>query len=145
MSFAAGCNAPTQMHAYGCFPGVVQGQPLLTTHNLKEPSTTSIFNLKALQGGNLTNPYQFGFTVPNGPRFTGVRGGSYADTDLSLAKRTTFGDRTTLVVSAAGANILNQHSLGTSFGDIIGIPDFGLWTGNVSNPRNIEVYARLEF
>ncbi len=145
MSFAAGCNAPTQMHAYGCFPGVVQGQPLLTTHNLKEPSTTSIFNLKALQGGNLTNPYQFGFTVPNGPRFTGVRGGSYADTDLSLAKRTTFGDRTTLIVSAAGANILNQHSLGTSFGDIIGIPDFGLWTGNVSNPRNIEVYARLEF
>ena len=51
ISFAAGCNTPTQFHAYGCFPGLVPGQELLSTKKLNEPTTTPVFNLKAFQGG----------------------------------------------------------------------------------------------
>jgi hypothetical protein len=49
-------------------------------------------------------------------------------------------------------NLWNWHSFTTSgawgnsaFNTDISSPDFGLWNGSVSHPRNIQLSARLQF
>jgi hypothetical protein len=80
------------------------------------------------------------------------RGLPYPKQDLALIKNTSLGGRLKLQLRFEAFNVWNWHIFGSSgtWGDLafntdLASPEFGQWDGTVTNPRYIQVAARLEF
>ncbi len=150
-SFGASCNTPGQFEAGACFPELVPGQKIKMAsqseinHAIATNSTYSAFNKSAFVGANFPVPYQYEFSIPNGPYFPGARGFAYLDSDFSLHKTFFVTERVGVKVGASFFNVFNQHTLGTNFGGGLTGTNFGQWNGGVSNPRNGQVDARISF
>jgi len=108
----------------------------------------------------------YGYTG-TGPRIYSVlRGPNYKNVDFSIMKKTALTERVTLQLRAEFYNAFNNHmfiddsnfNIGGNFAfsnDISAapltsttgqsFPGFGIWSGNVSAPRRIQLGARLEF
>jgi len=109
----------------------------------------------------------FGYTG-YGPRiYSALRGPNYKNVDFSITKKTALSERVNLQLRAEFYNAFNNHMFvddsnfnisgnnGAFATDISAAPltsttgqsfsGFGIWNGNVSAPRRIQLGARLEF
>jgi len=81
-----------------------------------------------------------------------VRGFAYRNQDLSFIKNTALPGGINLQLSVALFNAWNWHMFNASgefgsaaFNTDLSSPDFGQWNGSVTDPRTIQVAARLQF
>jgi hypothetical protein len=142
------CNVPGQFRA-GCIPAIKAGaNPFAQDVGSFDPAKGPLFNKGAFESVDA-----FNFYYGTGARVTSYRGPSYRNQDLSLIKNTSLGGRLNLQLRIEAFNLWNWHVFsgggfsgsGSAFTTDLASPDFGKWNGAVSNPRNIQVAARLEF
>jgi hypothetical protein len=139
------CNVPSQFRA-GCIPSI-HGDPFAQDPGAFDPAGGPLFDPGAFE-----SPEDFDYYWGTGDRVTHYRGQSYRNQDLSLIKNTRIGDRVTLQLRISAFNLWNWHMFTTSgsggstaFNTDIASPDFGQWNGSVTNPRSIQLSARLQF
>jgi hypothetical protein len=118
------------------------------------------------EGGCVGCTGKFGYTG-TGPRiYSALRGPNYKNVDFSITKNTALTERVNLQLRVEFYNAFNHHmfiddsnfNIGGNFAfnnDISAaplssttgqsFPGFGIWGGNVSVPRRIQLGARLEF
>ncbi len=142
------CTVPGQFRA-ACIPAVKAGaNPFAQDLGSFDPAKGPLFNKDAFESVDA-----FNFYYGTGPRVSSYRGPSYRNQDLSLIKNTSLGGRLNLQLRIEAFNLWNWHVFsgggfsgsGSAFTTDLASPDFGKWNGTVSNPRNIQVAARLEF
>src|SRR6266446_2824338 len=142
------CNVPGQFRA-GCIPGVKAGaNPFAQDVGSFDPAKGPLFNKDAFESVDA-----FNFYYGTGARVTSYRGPAYRNHDLSLIKNTSLGGRLNLQLRIEAFNLWNWHVLtkggfsgsGSAFTTDLASPDFGKWNGTVSDPRHVQVAARLEF
>ncbi len=144
------CNVPGQFRA-GCIPAIVNADAVFAQDKGSyDPNKGPLFNRNAFEPLSAFNFY-FG----QGNRIEeDVRGFAYHNQDLSFIKNTKIGP-TNLQIRFEMFNMWNWHifgARGTTFGattdafDLdLASPTFGSWKGGVSDPRNIQIAARIEF
>ena len=94
----------------------------------------------------------FNFYYGFGPRVSNIRGAGFRNQDLSLIKTTTLARSVRLQLRIEAFNLWNWHNFGArgdfgsqAFNTDLASPDFGKWSGGVSDPRVVQVAARIEF
>lgn len=142
------CNVPGQFRV-GCIPAIKPGaNPFAQDKGNFEPSKP-LFNLDAFEAAN-----SFNFYYGNGPRVTDVRGFGFYNHDFGLIKNTRIAETVTVQIRAEFFNVWNWHSfnnVGTNsagaraFNVDVSSPNFGMWNGAISSPRNIQVGAKVFF
>jgi hypothetical protein len=145
---SSACTVPSQFDA-GCIPGILPGaNPWAQDKghlNLNKP----LFNVAAFEPAD-----SFNFYLGQGPRISGnLREFGYHDHDFSLIKNFAITEKASVEVTAQFFNVWNWHILtcqtecwGTpGFSIDIASPSFGMWNGNVSPPRNIQLGAKIIF
>ena len=139
------CNVPGAFRV-GCIPAI-RGNVFAQDPGSFDPSNGPLFDPSGFESTDA-----FNFYYGSGERVSDVRGFSYKNQDLSLIKTTRLGGDVRLEFRIEAFNIWNWHIFGNSgtwgdsaFNTDVSSPDFGLWNGTVSNPRNIQLSARLEF
>jgi hypothetical protein len=141
------CNVPGEFRM-GCIPGLLSGQsPFLTSKSGFDPNSGPLFNVDAFEPVSA-----FSFYAGSGSRVTTFRGYGFHNQSLALIKDIFLTERLRFQIRAEMFNIWNWHTFtnsgewgGLAFNNDIASPDFGVWNGSVSNPRNIQIGARLEF
>jgi len=142
------CNVPGEFLA-ACIPAVVNRDHLFAQDLGRfDPAKGPLFNRDALESLDA-----FNFYWGRGNRVEqDVRGFAYRNQDVSFIKKTSLPGGMNLQISVAMFNAWNWHifnasgEFGTSaFNTDLGSPDFGVWNGTVTDPRTIEVAARLQF
>jgi len=154
------CNIPGQF-AMGCVPGVLPGaSPFLGGTSWANPVGTKspVLNVASFEGG--TNPgATFNFYGGQGSLIYNYRSQGYHNEDLTLAKNFKVAERVNLEVRADFANVWNWHTMncgGSGTGEIrpgecyaynldTSSPSFGVWTGNSTAPRVIQLVGRITF
>ncbi|HVU46613.1 MAG TPA: TonB-dependent receptor [Terracidiphilus sp.] len=122
----------------------VAGDPVAfynTNHNYARDCTSA--TLSNCNSPGLNQPYTFGTGIPR--TTSEVRTPPYFNNDLSIIKKFPVWEAYTLSIKAEFLNAFNQHTFG--------IPDlqpndygtFGLPTGTINTPRNIQLTARFTF
>jgi hypothetical protein len=141
------CNVPGQFRA-GCIPSST-GDVFAQDKGSFDPNAGPLFNLNAFEPQDA-----FNFYYGRGPRVSDYRSFSYRNQDLSLIKNTKLFKDVNLQLRIEAFNVWNWHNFtvpGNSnsgqfaFDTDIASPDFGVWNGSVTDPRVIQVAARLEF
>jgi hypothetical protein len=143
---SSNCNVPYQFGA-SCVPSVLPGaDPWAQDKKTFDPNKP-LFNVAAFQDVN-----RFNFYLGDGPRISNLRGFGYTNQDLALVKDIYFTERWRLQLRAEFFNLWNWHTFastgpwaGTTFDIDIASPTFGMWDGSVSDPRNIQLGARISF
>jgi hypothetical protein len=146
------CNIPGEFRQ-GCIPGIRSGQnPFLQDINNFDPAKGPLFNLNAFEPLSAFNT--FGYTG-TGARVTNLRGPTFKNQDFSIIKNTRVREKVNFQIRAEFFNMWNWHyfidaggfNIGGNFpfDTNIASPNFGRWTGGVSNPRTIQLGARIEF
>jgi hypothetical protein len=141
------CNVPGQFRA-GCIPAIKPGaNPFLQDPGSFDPDKGPLFDKNAFESVDA-----FNFYYGTGARVTNLRGPSYKNQDITLVKNTSLGGRVNLQLRFEAFNVWNWHVFTSSgqwansaFTTDLASPDFGRWNGSVTNPRNIQIAARLEF
>jgi hypothetical protein len=98
-----------------------------------------LFDVDAFEPADSFN-YYFG----SGSRVTNLRGFGYHNQDLMLSKSFALTERISLQIRGEAFNLWNNHTL-RGFDTDVASPNFGMWDGTVSSPRNIQLGARLQF
>ena len=141
------CNVPGQFRA-GCIPAIT-GDPFAQDVGSFDPGAGPLFNAAGFQSVDT-----FNFNYGTGARVTDLRAPSYWNNDVAFMKNTHFGDRFNVQLRMDIFNIWNAHTFTTrggifaaptAFTTDLASPDFGRWTGAVSNPRNIQFSARFQW
>jgi len=140
------CNVPGEFRA-GCIPSST-GNVFAQDMGSFDPAKGPLFNVAAF-----TPTDAFNFNWGNGPRISDIRGFSYRNQDLSLIKNTKLFKDVNLQLRVEAFNIWNWHNFATSgsidypsaFNTDIAAADFGVWNGEVTPPRVIQLAVRLEF
>jgi hypothetical protein len=144
------CNVPGQLAA-SCVPALREGaNPFLVSKDGYDPGTGSpLLNADSFEPLGVFEG--FGYTGA-GPRVQNFRLFGYSNTNMSIYKDTRISEKVKFQLRFEMFNLWNQHIFTASgqFGESafttdIASPDFGMWNGNVTNPRNIQIGARLEF
>jgi hypothetical protein len=144
------CGVPSQLQAQ-CIPGILPGANVLAQSWSGFDVNRPAFNASAFEPASL---FANGNYLGVGPRVSGVRGTPYRDTNLSLSKKISIKERVALEIRAEAFNVFNNHYFtcdGTAFGDCIPFnndpsnPKFGKWSGQVTQPRNIQLVGRITF
>jgi hypothetical protein len=143
------CNIPGPFHM-GCLPALLPGEsPFAQDKDNFDPSRP-LFQRAAFE------PIEgFNFYAGQGPRISGFRAFGFKNLDIALFKDIHFGEKLRLQLRGEFFNAFNWHHFVasgstlrggvTAFDNDLASPSFGLWNGQVSSPRNIQVGARLEF
>jgi Carboxypeptidase regulatory-like domain len=138
------CNVPSQFAA-GCLPGILPGANIyaqsMSNYNPNKP----LFNVSAFEPVS-----DFNFGLGDGPRVSNIRGFGYHNQDFGLEKETPLNERFRLLIRVEAFNMWNFHiftavNAGGFVNTDIASPSFGLWNGNVSAPRNIQLGGKLTF
>jgi Carboxypeptidase regulatory-like domain len=149
------CNVPSQFRQ-GCVVGIRPGaNPFLQDVNNFDPGRGALFDINAFEP--LSAFEQFGY-AGSGLRITNLRGSNFKNFDFSLIKNTRIGERVNFQFRAEFFNAFNLHYFvnaagspdaisggGSPYNTNIASPNFGRWTGRVSDPRTIQLGARFEF
>ncbi|MGH7866573.1 MAG: hypothetical protein ACREP9_02820, partial [Candidatus Dormibacteraceae bacterium] len=144
------CNIPGQF-AMGCIPGIKSGMsPFVTNNSFNNLNTGNpMFNIAAFEPASA-----FNFNPGNGSIVTNFRGPGYHNQDIALIKNTKISERVNFEVRAELFNAWNWHTFNCAgeqspgcmaFNNDTSSPGFGLWNGNVTNPRDIQLAARITF
>jgi hypothetical protein len=141
------CNVPSQFSA-ACVPGILPGaSPLAQEGGDIDPSRT-VFNRAAFE-----SPEVFNFYWGQGSRTENIRQPSFIGHDIALLKDFSATERVTVQLRGEFFNIWNAHTFsgggtwgtGRPFVEDVASPAFGQWTGVVTNPRNIQLGAKIIF
>jgi hypothetical protein len=89
----------------------------------------------------------------SGPRITSIRGFGFRGWNMALIKNTKITEKLAFQLRAEFFNLWNWHVFndsgewgGIAFNNDINSPNFGKWnTGDVTDPRNIQIGVRLDF
>ena len=144
------CNVPDQLRA-SCLPALREGaDPFLVDKSDYDPgSGRPLLDVNAFEP--LSAFESFGYTGA-GSRVQNIRLYGYSNSNLSIYKDTRLAEQVNFQLRFEIFNLWNQHYFSTSgacceqaFDTDISSPAFGMWNGAVSNPRNIQVAARIEF
>ncbi len=146
---SSNCNVPSQFRA-GCIPSIT-GDVFAQDKGSFDPNKGPLFNVNAFESADA-----FNFYYGNGPRVSDFRGFGFKNQDLTLIKNTKLWKDVNLQLRVEAFNVWNWHNFvareavdgdntGPAFSNDIASPDFGMWQGNVSAPRVIQLAARLEF
>jgi hypothetical protein len=143
------CNVPSQFRS-GCIPALKPGaDPFLQDKGSFDPAKGPLLDKNAFE-----DVTKFNFYSGTGDRVSDIRGFNYKNQDLSLIKNTRMGGRVNLQLRLEAFNLWNWHvfqaqgnqNYGLSaFNTDLASPDFGKWNGTVSDPRAVQVAARIEF
>jgi hypothetical protein len=139
------CNVPGQFRA-ACIPSIT-GDVFAQDFGSLDV-TKPVFNTSAFE-----SPDAFNFYYGNGPRVSTYRKSGYRNHDLTFIKNTKIFRDLNLQLRVEAFNVWNWHNWngtstqwgGNAFNTDINSPDFGMWNGSVTDPRVIQVAARLEF
>lgn len=148
---ASNCGIPGQFQS-ACIPAVQNGQnPFLTSLGSFDPGKNQpLFNSAAFEPvSDFLGVSNFGA----GPRVSNYRGFPFKNVDLGFGKKTQITEHVSFLIRAEAFNALNMHNFTCSgggagcqaFNTSLGDPNFGLWNGSVSAPRNIQLVGRIEF
>jgi len=148
--FSSGtCNVPGEFRL-GCLPAVLPGAyPWAQGKGTFDPNRP-LFNKSAFEPVSAFETFGY---YGQGPRVSNLRGFGFHNHNLGLIKTTKITERLTFQFRAEFFNLWNWHGFtcsnqcfgNTGFDMDISSPEFGLWNGAVSEPRNIQFGARLEF
>jgi hypothetical protein len=141
------CNVPGEFRL-ACIPSII-GDPWAQDKNNFDPNKP-LFNKSAFEP--LSSFEAFGY-YGKGPRISNLRGFGYYNHNVALLKNIKITEALNFQFRAEFFNLWNWHTFTCSnqcFGSMpfdtdISSPDFGMWNGGVSQPRNIQLGARLEF
>ncbi|NWG14508.1 MAG: TonB-dependent receptor [Acidobacteria bacterium] len=139
------CNIPGQF-GMGCIPTILKNPFLQDPGDMDV--NKPLFDKSAFEPVSAFNYYQ-----GKGPRISDYRGQSYQNQDFALVKDIMLvKENVRMQLRAEFFNLWNWHIFnaqggwgGSSFTTDINSPDFGMWNGSVTNPRNIQVGVRLGF
>ena len=132
------CNIPAQF-VEGCIPGVLPGaSPWAQSKSSFDPNQP-LFNVNSFESAN-----NFNFYAGSGTRVTNLRGFPTKNQDLLLSKTFPITERIGFQVRGEAFNLWNTHIF-RGFDTDVASPSFGFWNGTVSNPRNVQVGARVIF
>ncbi len=138
-SFRSGtCNIPSQF-VEGCLPGVLPNASPWAQSKSSFNSSLPLFNASSFE-----SPNSFNFYAGSGTRVTNLRGFGTKNQDLLLSKTFPITERIGFQVRAEAFNLWNYHIF-RGFDTDVASPTFGFWNGAVSNPRNVQVGARVMF
>ena len=135
--------------AAACIPGVLPGDhPFLQSGGGWDPGKGPLFNAAAFQPAS-----SFDFNLGSGSRITNMRAFPYHNMDFGLSKTTRIAEKVSMEIRIEAFNVWNWHcftinsnsGLGESFDNDVSSPNFGIWNGDVSNPRNFQVGAKITF
>jgi hypothetical protein len=141
------CNVPPQFQV-GCIPGILPGaNPWALSKGQFSPDKP-VFNVAALEPVSSFNSY-----YGQGPRVSNVRGPGFHNHDFGLRKDTKLTERVSLEFRAEFFNIWNWHIFNctdqcfgsSAFTTDVSSPNFGIWNGVVTSPRNIQLGMQLLF
>lgn len=141
------CNVPSQFAA-ACIPALLPGaDPFAQSKSNFNPG------LPLLNAASFESPNSFNFYLGQGPRVSNIRGFGYHNQDLGLSKNTQISERMSLEFRGEFFNVWNWHSFvcqqfcagAQAFNDDVSSPNFGVWNGSVSAPRNIQLSMKLAF
>ncbi len=143
------CNVPAQFRA-GCVPAILPGaDPFAQSQDGSyDPGKGPLFNAAAFE-----SPSSFNYYFGSGSRTENVRGFAYKGHDVSLLKNIRISEKATFQLRGEFFNVWNWHYFVTGgvwgvtrpFVDDVASPAFGQWNGAVSQPRNIQVGAKIIF
>jgi len=144
------CNIPSQF-AMSCVPGILPGaSPFLSNNSFSHlNSSLPIFNPSAFEPVSA-----FNFYGGAGSEVTNFRGPGFHNQDIALIKNMQITERVTAQIRAEFFNAWNWHTFNCpggvsggcmAFDNDISSPTFGMWNGNVTDPRDIQLAARLTF
>jgi trimeric autotransporter adhesin len=132
------CNVPGQFDV-NCLPGVLSGADPFAQSKSNFDVNKPLFDISAFEPADAFN-YYFG----SGSRITNLRGFGYRNQDLMLSKAFALTERISLQIRGEAFNLWNYHVF-RGFTTDIASPNFGLWDGTVTAPRNVQLGARLQF
>ncbi len=150
------CGVPGQLAAT-CIPTTLNGQsPFTTSLSDFDPQYANtgakprLFNTAAFEP---VSDFAGVSNLGAGPRVSGFRGYPFKNVDLGLGKKTQISERVSFLLRAEAFNAFNGHNFTCSgggagcsaFNTTLGDPNFGMWSGAVSAPRNIQLVGRIEF
>jgi hypothetical protein len=143
------CNVPGQFRV-GCIPGIMPGRsPFAVDKGGFDPgSGQSLFDKSSFEPESAFD-YYYGV----GSRITNYRTYGFKNEDLAVYKDFRINERMKFQLRGEFFNLFNWHNFvagsqswgAQAFNTDISSPDFGIWNGSVSSPRNIQVGARFEF
>jgi hypothetical protein len=142
------CNVPDQFRA-GCIPGFRSDSVLTSNLSDFDPGLGQpLFNKSAFESEDA-----FNFYWGVGPRISNLRSYAFWNHDMAIYKDFRVTEGLKFQLRGEFFNLWNAHNFtpaGQSWGaqaftTNIASPDFGVWTGTVSAPRNIQLGARVEF
>jgi hypothetical protein len=141
---APNCILPAQFRMR-CIPGYDDRTLYAQPKESFDPAKGPIFSVGAFE---TIQPYDQGAGTP----MTNERGFGFYNHDFSVIKNTPIGEHARLQLRFEFFNLWNWHTftgrgvLGSlPFNTSLASPDFGYWNGTVSQPRIIQLGARLEF
>jgi len=145
---SSSCNVPGQFQE-SCVPGVLPGMsPFAQPESGLDPNKP-LLDVNAFGSANSFNFYQ-----GQGPRVENFRQPGYTDQDFALERRIKLKESVSLQLRAEFFNTWNWHHFnsvgstifsGMAFVNDVASPAFGTWNGVVTNPRSIQVSARISF
>jgi hypothetical protein len=141
------CNVPSQFAA-ACIPAVLSGaNPFAQSKGNFNP------DMPLLNAASFESPNAFNLYFGEGPRISNIRGFGYHNHDFALSKSTHINERTSLEFRGEFFNVWNWHSFvcqqfcagSLAFYNDVSSPNFGMWNGSVSAPRNIQLSMKINF
>jgi hypothetical protein len=141
------CNVPSQF-AGACIPAVLPGvNPYAQSKGNFNP------DMPLLNAAAFESPNSFNFYLGEGPRVSDIRAFGYLNQDFALSKESHISERVSLSIRGEFFNMWNWHSFvcqqfcsgALAFFNDVSSPNFGMWNGSVSAPRNIQLSMRLIF
>jgi hypothetical protein len=145
--YASNCEVPSQFFA-SCQPGIKPGfVPFAQPKGSFDPQKP-LFNQAAFEDNGV-----MGFNIGQGSRTYNYRGFPFYSHNISLQKTTSITERVKFQFRAEFFNLWNWHffSQGTTWGqggafvNDVSSPSFGMVTGAVTTPRNIQLGAKITF
>jgi hypothetical protein len=146
------CNVPAQLNNF-CSPALLAGaSPFSQSPTHFDPSQP-VLNVNSFERAS-----SFNFYTGKGPRVQNFRQPGYNDFDIGLEKSIHITERFKFQLRGDAFNIFNQHHFnnvgtfllsggtgGSAFNTDVASPNFGVWNGVVTSPRNIQVSGRISF
>jgi len=138
------CNVPGQFAA-ACIPGILPGANIYAQSMSHYDPNKPLFNVAAFEPLS-----DFNFGLGDGARVSNIRGFGYHNQDLGLEKDTQLTERFRFLIRVEAFNVWNFHiftssNAGGFVNTDVASPSFGLWNGNVTAPRNIQIGGKLTF
>ncbi len=145
------CTVPGQFQVT-CLPAVLPGKkPFAQSEGGSFNPNNPLLDVNAFE-----SPDNFDFYAGQGPRVSNFREPGYTDHDIALEKIIIINEKFAFHLRAEFFNIWNWHHFNTvgvppagvaslAYSNDVASPTFGMWNGTVTNPRNIQVGARITF